>query len=190
MTLKHTGMLFILSAMLGLAGTSLAQDKFAFIDLDRSFNEYYKTKMAKSRLEEQAEEYNQERTKLVEEGKAMEEKFNQIREEAQNSALSEEVRDDKRNAAEELLVELRDFENKLRRFDTSRKKQLDDQSRRMRKHLVEEIQGSIIEYARNHSYKVVLDSSGDSLNGVPIVLFVDEKIDITDAVLEIINKEN
>jgi hypothetical protein len=107
-----------------------------------------------------------------------------VRDEAQNTALSEEARNEKRNEAEEKLVELREMEGKIRRFEESRRRQLDEQMKRVRDKLVEEIKTTISTYAKTQGYTAVLDSSGENLNGVPSVLHFDARLDITTAVVD------
>ena len=169
-------------------GTQAQEPKIAFVDLDKTFNEYYKTKLADSQLKAQAEEFKGERKKLVDDFKKMQEGFDALREEAQNTALNEEVRSEKKAAAEEKLVEIREQESKIRRFDESRQKQLDEQSRRMRNRLVEEIQEVVKIYARKENLLAVLDSSANSLNGVPVVAYSDTKRDITASIINELNR--
>ncbi len=169
--------------------THAQQDqRLVFINLDRVFNEFYKTKQADAQLKEQAEEFNTERAKLVEEYEAMNTKFTAARDEAQNTAFSEEVRNTKRNEAEELLIDMREFETRIQRFDQSRRKQLEDQGRRMRSRIVDEIKDVVQTYARAQGFLAVIDSSGQSMNAVEIILYVDTRIEITDAVLDLLNK--
>ncbi len=177
----------IVTGMMAL-GAQAQDQRIVFIDLDSVFNEFYKTKLADAQLKEQAEEFNEERRKLVEEFEALQAKFTEAREEAQNTALSEEVRNRKRNEAEELLIDIREFESRMQRFDTSRRKQLEDQGRRMRTRIVTEIQDVISNYARNQGFTAVIDSSGQSLNAVEIVLYVDPRVDISAAVIDLLNK--
>ena len=174
--------------LMGLLPGFAAEQSVVFINLDRAFNEFYKTKLADTQLKQQADEFNDERKALVADYEKIQKEFGAIRDEAQNTALSDDVRTEKRNLAEEKLVELRDYESRIRRFDDSRRKQLDDQSRRMRKRIVEEIQGIVKDYAQTQGYQAVIDSSGQSLNGVEIILYTDAKIDITDTVLGLLNK--
>jgi outer membrane protein len=169
-------------------GAWAVEQQIVFVNLDRAFTEYYKTKLADTQLKQQAEEFNDERKKLVDEYEKLQANFTAIRDEAQNTALSEDVRSEKRNLAEEKLVDVRECESKIRRFDESRRKQLDDQSRRMRKRIVDEIRTMLESYARTQGYQAVIDSSGQSFNGVELILFTDPKIDITDNLLDILNK--
>lgn len=173
----------------GLSLTGMAQNfKVAVIDLDRAFEDYYKTDLAKTQLEEQAKDFTSERKTLIEEYEALQVTFNEARDEAQNAALSDEVRDAKRNEAEAKLLELREYENKIQRFDKSRKKTLGDQTKRMRSRIVEEIQEQIETYAVNLGFSMVIDYSGESMNGVPVIMYADDRIDITDEVIELINR--
>lgn len=162
--------------------------KIVFINLDQAFNEYYKTKIADSQLKAQAAEFNEERKAMVTAHEALQKKFNDTREEAQNKALNEEVRAQKASLAEEQLVAIRDSEAKIKRFDELRSKQLEDQSRRMRRGLVGEIREVIKAYAIETGVAAVMDASGLSLNGIETALYVEPKVDITKAVIERLNK--
>ena len=186
--MKKCLMLILSVLLMSLLPSFAAEQSVVFINLDRAFTEFYKTKLADTQLKEQADEFNGERKSLVDEYEKLQKEFGTIRDEAQNTALSDDVRAEKRGLAEEKLVELRDYESRIRRFDDSRRKQLDDQSRRMRKRIVEEIQLAVKEYAQTQGYQSVTDSSGQSLNGVEMILYTDPKIDITDTILGMLNK--
>ena len=180
----HAAGLFCAATLVGRA----ADQKMVFINLDRAFNEFHKTKLADAQLKEQAEEFNEERRKLIADFEKLQEEFNALRDAAQDTALSEAVKTTKRDEAEDKLVELREFENRIRRFDEARRKQLDDQSRRMRKRIVDEILQTAQNYARVQGYQAVLDSSAQSMNGVEVVVYLDTRLDITDQVLDQLNK--
>ena len=181
----------VAAACIGLSLATAAQaadERIVFVNLDRVFNEFYKTELADAQLKEQAEEFNKERKDMVDALRKLQDEFNAARDEAQNTALSEDVRNDKRNEAEEKLIEMREQEGKIRRLDESRRKQLEDQGRRMRKRIVEEISGVITTHAKSQGFTAVVDASGQSLNGVEMILYTDLKFDITDDVLEILNR--
>ena len=180
----HAAVLFCAAALVGRA----ADQQMVFINLDRAFNEFHKTKLADAQLKEQAEEFNEERRKLIADFEKLQEDFNALRDAAQDTALSETVKSTKRDEAEDKLVELREFENRIRRFDEARRKQLDDQSRRMRKRIVDEILQTAQNYARVQGYQAVIDSSAQSMNGVEVVVYLDSRLDITDQVLDQLNK--
>lgn len=181
----------VMAVALAWAGAAGAQERkpaIAFINLDRCFNEYYKTRVADAQLKSQAKEFDEELKKLVADGEKLQKDFNALREESQNTALSEEVRAAKRNAAEEKVMGIREQETRIQGFRERRGKQLEEQSRRMRRGLVGEIREIVRTHAREKGYEAVLDSSGASLNGVESVLYVDPRNDITEEVVALLNK--
>lgn len=187
-TMRNIAGILIMN-LLFAAGLSQAQNQdIRFVDMDRLFNQFYKTELAQAQLQEQAAQATQERDELVSEYEALQEGFEAAREEAQNQALSEEVRNTKRNEAEEKLLELREFENRIRKFDESRKSDLDAQSKRMRVRIVEEIREEMDDFARNLGLAAIIDVSGQTLNGIPVILYYDPGLDITVRVLELINQ--
>ena len=171
------------------AGAQERRGGIAFVNMDRVFTEFHKTQVADAQLRAQAEEFSQERRQMIEEIQAAQETFNTLREESQDVALSEDARERRRREAEEKLLEIREIESRIERFDELRSKQLEDQGRRMRRGLVEEIRDTIRAYARRHQFEAVLDASGQSLNGIEIALYVDPRVDITEALLEILNED-
>lgn len=174
-----------------LPGPAIAQDRptrVVVVHLERVFNEYFKTRRADAQLKAQAEEFGRERQTLIEELEQAQQAFTALREESQNPALTEEARALRRGEAEDRLLEIREQESRIRQFEELRSKQLEDQSRRMRRGLVEEIRDAIQSYARNQGYDLVLDASGNSLNGVELILYADARVDITSAVIEQLNR--
>ncbi|NKB24514.1 MAG: hypothetical protein GKR87_09110 [Kiritimatiellae bacterium] len=169
--------------------TSYALDaNIAVVDLDRIFTDYEKTKSADQNLQEKADEFNKDRKELIQAYGGLEETLNQMREDARNPAYNEETKEKRRDEAEEKLIELRDFEKKIREFDRSRKKELQSQSERIRNRIVKEIKSTIHDYAKTQNFSLVIDSSGQSLNAVSIMLYVEKDLDITDIILEKLNK--
>lgn len=174
----------------GLMHTADAEVKMAFVDLQRTFDDYHRTQDADAKLKELADEFNADREEMVTELEAMREAFNTVRADALDQALSEDVREKKRTEAEERLMEIRAQEEKIQRFDRLRAKQIEEQGRRMRKGIVEEIQKLIRDHARLNGYTMVLDVSGETLNGIESVLYYDVKYDITDDIIEKMNAEH
>lgn len=177
-------------AALALTAVSAAavEQRIVFVNMEKVFSEYYKTKLADAQLKTQADSFKAERKKLVGDFQVKQDKFNKLRDEAQNTALSEEARNKKRSEAEELLVDIRDTETKIRRYDDQKQKELDEQSRRMRKDIVGDIREQLTGYSRSQGYSAVFDSSGDSMNLVPLTLYNDPTADITDALVSLLNK--
>lgn len=179
----------LLALLLATAAVQAAEQQVVFVDLDHVFNEHPKTKRAYAQLKDFDNEYQKERETLLDEYDKMQETLTGLRAEAQNTLLSEDVRTRKKAEWEEMLIEIREFESKVKSSDELQRKRLQDKSERMLKDVVASIRESLEAYARKQGYGAVIDSSGKTLNRVECVLFVDPKLDITDAFLAVVMAE-
>lgn len=179
---------FIVVAMVFAAINSAdALERVAFIDMERVFQEFHKTQLADAQLKRQAREFAQERDVLVQAAEALRDEHNELRSQAMDPAISDEAREELMEQVEDKLVEFREKENEINEFNQLRAKQLEDQGRRMRENIVEEIQSVINRHARNSNHIAVIDSSAQSMNAIDVVLFVDSRYDITDEIIQILN---
>lgn len=167
---------------------AMADERIVFVDMERLFNEFDKTKMADSQLKKQAQEFAEERQKMIDAATALRDEFNELRSQAGDEALNEEAREEKKQQAEEKLVEFRNKEQEINEFNKLRAKQLEDQGKRMRENIVEEISSTVTRYARNNGYIAVIDSSAKSINSISTVLYVDSRYDVTDAIIALLNE--
>lgn len=158
-----------------------------FINLDSVFTNYHKTKLAEAQLKDQADEIKSERKGLIDQLDEIQRQYQTLRTQAQSTALNDDARNQKRAEAEEKLIEVRDMESKIRRLEESAQRKIDDQSRRARKRLVEEINEVIKGFASTRGYTAIIDMSGESLNGVPTVVYYNPKLDITEEVIALVN---
>lgn len=166
---------------------SLADERVVFVDMERLFSEFDKTKMADNQLKKQAQEFAEERQKMIDEATDLRDEVNELRAQASDEALSEEAREDTKKQAEDKLVDFRKKEEEIKQFNKLRAKQLEDQGKRMRENIVEEITSTVVRYARNNGYIAVVDSSAQSMNSISTVLYVDSRYDVTDAIIALLN---
>lgn len=171
-----------------LAHAQGEKETIVFVDMNKVFDEFYKTKLAQDNLKDQEAEFKEEMQKQLDEFKALQDKFKKVREESEDRVLNEDARNARRSEAEEMLVELREMESKIRRFEEGKRRQVADTMKRVRDNLVVEIKKTLSDYAKSQNYLAVLDTSGDNMNGVPNILFFDESRDITPVVLDLLNR--
>ena len=170
-----------------LSTSALEEGRIASIDMERIFTEYHKTKQADDRLKEQVTEFNAKREGMLQALRNMEQEFNAVREEAQDQSLAEDMRDERRNKAEEMLVKLREEEKILRSFEESTRVELQEQGKRMRSRLVDQIKEAVEDFSIRNSLFAVVDLTGQSLNQIPLLVYMDEDADVTDEIIEILN---
>lgn len=158
------------------------------VDLDKVFNEYYKTPIASAKLKDTAEQYNKEHDEMLAQYRKQVDELNKLREEQEKTEYTTEVRDQKKKAFQEKLAETQKTQRDIEEFRASHRQILDQQTQRMRQGILKEIDDIIIKEARDAGYSFVLDKSGKTLNGVPMVVYSLETSEITDEIVKILNK--
>jgi outer membrane protein len=111
-----------------------------------------------------------------------------LNEEIESPALSREAKEAKSKTRDEKVGELKNMEREIQEFRTTREKQLQEQSGRMRQGIVDDITKVVNEKVKADNYDLVFDKSGMSLNGVAVVMAAKDAYDFTDVVVTNLNK--
>ena len=155
------GVVFVLTVFMGL---SYAADKFAYIDLTRTFSEYGKTKDFDKALTDKESGYTKERDAKVEEVKKLQDKF---------SLLSEKEKESKKNEIETKTKNLQDYD---RQKQTDLRKEQDEKM----KELLKDIEGAVKTYAEKEGITLVFNDR--------VLVYQTKSLEITDKIIEILNK--
>lgn len=178
--------LAILLGLLAVTGAH-AQTKIAVVDLQGVFNNYYKTKDAESVLKDRAAGFEKEKNEMMSDYQKMVEEAQKLRDASLDKTLSDQARQDKAKALDAKVQDVRNKEASMREFAGVRQKEFDDQQRRMRGGIVDEINKFITDLGAKEKYSLILDKSGVSMNGTSIVLYSQDVKDITDDVTKGLN---
>ena len=176
---------------LALAFNAPAQSpgsRIVVVDLNRLFNEYYKTPIASSKLKETGESYQKEADDMMTQYRKQTEDLNKLREDAEKPEFTKEVQEQKRKALQEKLGDISKAQREIEEYARTHKLDMDRQMARMRQTILKEITDVVTKEAKDSGYTLVLDKSGQTLNGVPSIVYSQELLDITDGVLKILNK--
>ena len=186
---KMAAILLVLSC---LAGAANAQEpvKIATIDLLKAFDSYWKTKLSNDQLKERGADFDKVRIGMIEDLNLLRDEYNKLNASTQDQANSEEKRASDRKKAQEKLTEFKHLEQQIIEFNKNAQKTLGDQTQRLRKGRLEEIQEVISAKAKELGYDWVIDSSQDvMLPRTPSVLYTNGKNDITAVIIELLNKD-
>jgi len=181
---------FLLSAaVFMLAGSSMAAaDKIVFIDLEKVFNGFYKTQLAKSKVEVQQQDIETERKVMVDEMTAMTSEVDALKKEARDTTLTDEIRDSKRMLYEEKLLKLRAKQKEIEDFSTRRQQQIQLQVTRMSQTIMDEIRQTVTEYAKREGLMAVVDNSARRA-AIGVFVYTHPDAEITDAILKELNSK-
>ncbi len=187
MSTRLMSWLAVVGLLSGAAGA--VELKVATVDTARILREYYKTDLAERRIQQQIDDFSAERDKLLAQHKKMKQEFEALRAESQNKALTEEAREKKKEQAEEKLSGVIEFENTIREKAANRKKELEGEGRKIQGEIGRAIKEAIKVCSDKDGYTLVLADGGLLANGLESVLYSDSKMDITDAVLKLLNAD-
>ena len=180
--------LLCLSLLGGLASTSHAQVKIGTVDMNKIFSAYYKTKDAEARINEARNSAKQELDERMDTYKKNLDQINKFNDDLANPALSADAKSSKSKARDDLIQETKNLEREITEFRETREKQLQEQAVRMRNGIVDEITKLVLDRVKTENYDLVMDRSGLSLNGVPILIFAKEGLDFSDDIVVELNK--
>ena len=158
------------------------------IDLQQVFDKYYKTPQFRSKLEETRENFNKEHQARLDEYKKQVEDLNALKDEQDRPEYTPEVRDQKKKAMTDKLAEVTKSQRDIDDYRRSHQKLLEDQSLRMRQSILKDVTDVVNREAKDAGYLLVLDRSGNTLNGIPSVVYAQDSLDITAEIVKILNK--
>ncbi len=189
--MKTSLIALIAAGTLALGASALAQvpsGRNVTIDLNRVFNEYYKTPIATAKLKDTVDSYNKEQDDMIDQYKKQIEELNKLRDDAEKPEYTADVKEQKKKAVQEKLAETQKTQRDIEEYKRSHQQILDQQTQRMRQTILSEIKDVINKEARDANYSMVFDKSGNTLNGTPSIVFAQDSMDITDDIIKILNK--
>ena len=180
--------LTLLSA-LAFPAISFAQGlKIGTVDMNRAFKDYNKTKDAEAKINEAKNAAKKEYDDRADAYKKALDEINKLNQQLDAPALSADAKTAKAKERDEKISSIKTMEREINEFRQTRERQLQEQALRMREGIVKEISEVVMEKVKNNNLDLVLDKSGMSLNGVPLVMFSRENYDFTTDVVSVLNK--
>jgi len=181
--------LLILSALtLAAPIGAFAQGKIGTVDMQRAFKDYNKTKDAEAKINEAKNAAKKEYDDRAEAYKKALDEINNLNKQLESPALSADKKTGMAKERDEKIANIKSMEREISDFRQTRERQLQEQLMRMREGIVKEITDVVIEKVKAKSLDFVLDKSGMSINGVPVVMYSPENVDFTNEIIETLNK--
>lgn len=163
------------------------QTRIGTVDLRKVFDNYWKTKQADAALKDRAADIEKEHKNMLDDYKKTKEDYQNLINEANNQTLSLEERDKRKKSAEDKFKQIRESEEAIAQYERQAKTTLEEQKKRMRESIIDEIRTTVTGKAKGAGYSLVFDTAAESINGTPIVLFTNNENDLTDAVVSQLN---
>lgn len=170
-----------------LSTSAWAQGRLATVDLRKVFDNYWKTKQADVALKDRFADMEKEHKNMLDDWKKAKDDYQNLLADANNQALSSDERDKRKRSAEDKLKYIKDTEDSIGQFEKQARTTIDEQRTRMRDNIVGEIRNLLNAKAKAAGYSLVLDTTAESFNRTPVVLYSNNENDLTDTILQQLN---
>ena len=172
---------------LTLMAASARELKIGVVDMQRVFAESPKTMRMQKDLDERKMWIKKENDKMAVEYKDLLETYQSLQREVQDETLSPELRQQKRDEGEEIRRRLVEMERNRRENDVRFERQIRERTREMRQGVLADILAVLDELAKTRNYDIIIDKSGASRNGLPLLLYSRDRYDFTDEIIDHLN---
>jgi len=170
-----------------LATPAMAQSRTATVNMAKVFENYWKKDQAQAAFDQRKAEFEKEGKGMLDDYNKAREEYNKLLDSANDQSVTPEAREKRKTAAEDKLRELKTSENTIRTFKSTMDDQLNSQMKRMKDAILQDIRTAVTAKAKAAGYSMVLDSSAESITGVPVLLYTNGENDMTDGILSQLN---
>ena len=175
---KSLSILSALALVAPIAAFAQGTAKIGTVDMQRAFKDYNKTKDAEVKINEAKNAAKKEYDDRAEAYKKALDEINNLNKQLESPALSADKKTGMAKERDDKIATIKSMEREISDFRQTRERQLQEQLMRMREGIVKEAK----------SLDFVLDKSGVSINGVPVVLYAPDNVDFTNEIVETLNK--
>lgn len=176
--------LLVLPVMARAQGTL----KIGTVDMNKTFREYNKTKDAEAKINDAKNQAKKEYDERADSYKKALDDINNLNKQLEAPALSADAKAAKAKERDDKISNIKNMEREITEFRQTRERQLQEQALRMREGIVKEISDVVMERVKANKLDLVFDKSGNSLNGVPVVMYAPDNVDFTNDVIAVLNK--
>jgi outer membrane protein len=185
---KSLSILSALALVAPIAAFSQGTAKIGTVDMQRAFKDYNKTKDAEVKINEAKNAAKKEYDDRAEAYKKALDEINNLNKQLESPALSADKKTGMAKERDDKIATIKSMEREINNFRQTREQQLQEQLMRMREGIVKEITEVVVEKVKAKSLDFVLDKSGVSINGLPVVLYSPDNVDFTTEIVETLNK--
>jgi len=170
--------------------TSLPAATIVTVSMQKLFDGYYKSAEASERIDSVRQQAMEEAQTKEQDLQAVATEVQGMQEELQNPMLSDDAKAEKEQEIRTIIDEARQKQAQYQQWQQQTTAEIQRRSAQVRAGLIEEIVKVVNDIAlKDYSADLVFDTSDIIGSGVPTVLYADSDLDITDKVLQELNKK-
>ncbi|HOG49014.1 MAG TPA: OmpH family outer membrane protein [Lentisphaeria bacterium] len=177
----------LIAAFLAAAAMTVAQDKIAYLNMEKIFEGYYKTVNANISFEQRKQDFEDRLQLIRDELNSRISEVRKLEAEVKNDLLGAEAREEARRKLQQNFDRYTAIRDEHDRFRQSGMQELQRVRASTEEELVEDLLAVIKKFAADNGYTHVIEVTGKTFNRIPVFLVYPENADITSEILKIIN---
>lgn len=185
--MKNTILALVLASSLAGASSAMADVNIGTVNMKFIFANYYKTKDADAKMNEERNSFKQELDERTEAIKVLEADITRDREELKKPEVSEAKKIQIQKVQEKKVADWQEKMKERQSYLENTGKQIETKIVRIRNTIVEEITAEVNAKVKAEGYDLVFDTSGFSVNNVPVVMYAKDSYDFTKAIVDKLN---
>ena len=185
----HTLFALLVFGAASLAASAQPAPKILVVDLGKLFDGHYKTEEQSAKLRSDEQKAQEELDRLNKEGNAMVEKYKELAEQANSPVATAEAKAKANADGQKILEDIRNKQKEVQTFQQNTRNSLQQRMKTFHDLMLEEIGKIAVDIAKRKGATLLIDKSGQTLNGVSSIVYSDPEYDITADVMKEINKD-
>ncbi len=177
--------------ILAISSTAVfsAEPVIVTVNVARITEAYYKVQDFYAELQGSEEQVKGKVEEMQKQGEALVLDYQELAEQAQSDILTEEARKEAQDAAMEIGQQIQEKEGQMRQFLQQVQQTIQTREQNQMSIFIKEIKDIIDVVTEEKGATLVLDVSGASRSGLPIVISSDPSYDVSDLVIERLNAD-
>lgn len=163
--------------------------KVVVVDMAKVYDTHYKTEEANVKFNDAAQRAQEQLDQFTKQIQTAADEFKALVEDSRSSVLNEQARSKATADAQKKREDIERMQADAQNFRANTQRSLQQRAKNHRDLIMDEIMKVVNDIARAKGATLVLDKSGPSVFGVPVVLSADPAYDITDDVVKEVNKD-
>lgn len=166
---------------------SAKEDVILTVEVDTALDSYYKVKSFLAEMQKSEEQAQAAASAIEQEGNALVQEFQDLREQANSDILTEDARQEAYEDAQKKMQEIQAKENELRKFLSETQRQLNGRRQQQINIFYRDVAAVVEEISKERGATLVIDISARAGDGRAPVMYTDGSYDVTPEVIERVN---
>lgn len=165
-----------------------ATDRIGVVDLEKVFNEYHKSRSVEEFINQRADAVRNYLKQMREQLKSMRVEMHKLGTNAGNPALNAAELAEAKNRADEAIRKVKAKEAEIELYASQVTREMRELETKKRQEIMADINAEVRRRAAVRGFNFVIDRSGKSLNGQPVLITFPADRDITAEVIRELNR--